>query len=70
MQRKSEMVKAKTKQRTEEYFRERAARADRGETLRILEQAGRGNAPVRGDELPANWKSSAVGKKPRVRRVC
>ncbi|MGC1162672.1 MAG: hypothetical protein WA881_11200, partial [Candidatus Sulfotelmatobacter sp.] len=32
--------------RTEEYFRERASRADRSETLRILERAGKGNAPV------------------------
>jgi hypothetical protein len=27
--------------RMEEYFRERAQRADRGETLRILDRAGR-----------------------------
>ncbi|MFY9681368.1 MAG: toxin-antitoxin system HicB family antitoxin [Candidatus Sulfotelmatobacter sp.] len=42
--------------RTEEYFRERASRADRSETLRILERAGKGNAPVGGDELPAEWQ--------------
>jgi hypothetical protein len=39
--------------RTEEYFQERGRRADRAETLRILARAGKGNAPVEGDELPA-----------------
>ena len=38
--------------RTEEYFRERGRRADRAETLRILERAGQGNPPMEGDELP------------------
>jgi HicB family len=42
--------------RTADYFRERGLRADRTETLRILERAGRGNAPVEGDELPAEWR--------------
>ena len=37
--------------RTEEYFRERAARADIPKAKRILKRAGRGNAPVPGDEL-------------------
>jgi len=41
--------------RTEEYFHERGRRADRAETLRILERAGKGNATVAGDELPADW---------------
>ena len=31
--------------RTEEYFRERARRADRAETLRILDRAGKGEPP-------------------------
>lgn len=39
--------------RTEEYFRERGRRADRAETLRILQRAGEGHAPVAGDELPS-----------------
>jgi hypothetical protein len=39
--------------RTEEYFQERRRRADRPETLRILRRAGKGNAPMEGDELPA-----------------
>ncbi len=39
--------------RTEDYFRERAARVDRQETLRILSRAGKGNPPQKGDELPS-----------------
>ena len=42
--------------RTEEYFRERGRRADRAETLRILERAGKGNPPLEGDELPPEWQ--------------
>jgi len=42
--------------RTEEYFRERGRRADRAETLRILERAGQGNPPMEGDELPPEWR--------------
>jgi hypothetical protein len=38
--------------RTEEYFQERIRRADRAETLRILERSGKGNPPAEGDELP------------------
>ena len=40
--------------RTEDYFRERGRRADRAATLRILERAGKGNPPMKGDELPAD----------------
>jgi len=42
--------------RTEEYFRERSRRADRTETLRILERAGKGNPPMAGDELHEEWQ--------------
>ena len=42
--------------RTEKYFRERSRRADRAETLRILERAGKGNSPMEGDELPTEWE--------------
>ena len=42
--------------RTEEYFRERAGRANRRETLRILARAGIRNSPREGDELPPGWK--------------
>ena len=43
--------------RTEEYFQQRASRADRAETLRILEKAGKGNPPMRGDELSAGLEN-------------
>lgn len=59
--------------RTEEYFRERGRRADRAETLRILERAGRGNVPAEGDELPAEWarkpqRKVGNGRNPANRR--
>jgi hypothetical protein len=37
--------------RTEEYFRERAGRANVNRAKRILKRAGRGKSPVPGDEL-------------------
>ncbi len=37
--------------RTEDYFRERAERGDVAKAKRILKRAGKGNAPVAGDEL-------------------
>jgi hypothetical protein len=37
--------------RTEEYFQERMRRADRAETLRILDRSGKGNPPMDRDEL-------------------
>lgn len=40
--------------RTTEYFQERIRRADRAETLRILDRSGKGNPPAEGDELPPN----------------
>jgi HicB family len=42
--------------RTEEYFLQRAERANRPETLRILKIAGKNNPPIEGDELPKDWK--------------
>ena len=45
---------------SEEYFQERGRCANRAETLRILERAGKGNPPVEGDELPQEGQ-----KKPR-----
>ncbi|MDX8481783.1 toxin-antitoxin system HicB family antitoxin [Mesorhizobium sp. VK24D] len=38
--------------RTESYFEERASRADIPKALTILKKAGKGKAPVKGDELP------------------
>jgi hypothetical protein len=37
--------------RTEDYFRERAGRANITKAKRILNRAGRGNPPVPGDEI-------------------
>jgi hypothetical protein len=37
--------------RTAEYFQERIRRADRVETLRVLNRSGKGNPPLEGDEL-------------------
>jgi hypothetical protein len=37
--------------RTEEYFQERIRRADRAETLRILDRSGKGKPPMERDEL-------------------
>lgn len=48
--------------RTVEYFRERGRRADRAETLRILDRAGKGNVPMPGDEI-----SPDLQKKPARR---
>ena len=38
--------------RTEEYFEERARRADSAKVTRILARVGKGNPPMEGDELP------------------
>lgn len=37
--------------RTDDYFRERAARADLGRAKDVLKKAGRGNRPLPGDEI-------------------
>lgn len=37
--------------RTDDYFRERAKRADAGKAKRLLKRAGKGKPPVPGDEL-------------------
>jgi len=47
--------------RTEEYFEERAQRADPARVSRILARVGKGNPPAEGDELPPEL----VSKKPR-----
>ena len=44
--------------RTMEYFHERASRANRRRTMRILDRAGKGNPPIAGDELPPVWKKA------------
>jgi len=50
--------------RTEEYFAERAGKGDIKKALQVLKRAGRGNAPVPGDELP---KATPPGR-PATRR--
>jgi hypothetical protein len=47
--------------RTESYFAERAARADIPRSLEILQRAGAGNPPVKGDAIPK------IGRPPRTR---
>ena len=44
------------------FLDERSSRADRAETLRILERAGKGNPPIKGDELPAGLQKKARKK--------
>jgi hypothetical protein len=53
--------------RTEDYFRQRARRSDRAETLKILEKAGKGNPPLEGDELPASARPNARRKSQRAK---
>jgi hypothetical protein len=55
--------------RTLEYFAERARRANRKETLLILDRAGKGNPPVKGDELPAGEGRLAQKRKPARKAV-
>ena len=49
--------------RTEEYFQERILRANRAETLRILDRAGKGNPAIKGDELPQDREGAAKSQK-------
>ena len=49
--------------RTEEYFEERARRADPAKVSRILARVGKGNPPVEGDELPLAFPGRKVRKK-------
>jgi hypothetical protein len=53
--------------RTASYFAERAARANIPEALRILDRAGVGQPPVKGDELPdPASKSCAPRRRPGI----
>jgi hypothetical protein len=49
--------------RTEEYFEERARRADPARVSRILARVGKGNPPVEGDELPIELPNKKGRKK-------
>ena len=53
--------------RTADYFRKRGSRADRSETLRILERAGKGNPPSKGDELPSELRRKVKKKSSTAR---
>jgi hypothetical protein len=54
--------------RTEEYFRDRAIRGNRAQTLHILEKAGTANSPTPGDELPMELASATPRKAASARR--
>jgi hypothetical protein len=54
--------------RTEQYFQERASRANRAETLRILARAGQENLPVEGDDLPPDWKGRKASSRKSARQ--
>ena len=41
--------------RTEEYFEERARRANPAKVNRILARVGKGNVPIEGDEIPLKF---------------
>jgi len=49
--------------RTEEYFEERARRADPERVSRILARVGKGNPPVESDELPLESPARKVRRK-------
>src|SRR5271165_554551 len=49
--------------RTEEYFEERARRADPEKVDRILARVGKGNPPVEGDALPLQIAARKLKKK-------
>ena len=49
--------------RTEEYFEERARRADPARVSRILARVGKGNPPIEGDELPSELPARKARKK-------
>jgi HicB family len=49
--------------RTEEYFEERARRADPARVSRILARVGKENSPVEGDELPSELPTRKARKK-------
>lgn len=48
--------------RTEDYFRERAKRADIPKALTILKRAGKGKRPMKGDALPAIASTRSRGR--------
>lgn len=55
--------------RTEEYFEERARRADSTKVSTILARVGKGNPPVEGDELPSALVPKKAKKKEPKRKT-
>jgi hypothetical protein len=57
--------------RTESFFRERARRANVPEAIEILGRMGKGNPPMKGDELPESEKlyTSGASRRERTKRV-
>ncbi|HLK03814.1 MAG TPA: toxin-antitoxin system HicB family antitoxin [Candidatus Acidoferrum sp.] len=49
--------------RAQDYFEERARRANSGKVDEILARVGKGNRPVAGDELPSKASAKRVRKK-------
>jgi hypothetical protein len=49
--------------RTEEYFENRARRANPTKVSRILARAGKGNPPLEGDELPSGLTPKKAKRK-------
>jgi hypothetical protein len=53
--------------RTESFFRERARRANVPEAIEILGRMGKGNPPMKGDELPKSERPYTTGASRRER---
>jgi hypothetical protein len=49
--------------RTDEYFEERARRADPAKVSGILARVGKGNPPIEGDDLPLEFAARKVKRK-------
>ena len=49
--------------RTEEYFEERARRADPEKVRQILARVAKGNPPIKGDELPLEFAAKKAKRK-------
>jgi hypothetical protein len=57
--------------RTESFFRERARRGNVPDAIEILGQIGKGNPPMKGDEIPESEKlyASGASRRERAKRV-
>ncbi len=57
------LAEARKAAESEEYFEDRARRADPAKVSRILARVGKGNPPIEGDELPLELAVRKVKKK-------